>query len=112
MAQDLYVIAQGTTSGAHAALVTTATGAVVASPGVGGTVGTYTLTVDPGIAGDNSDAAHARVMITLLGGAGNANYQVAKSIVGGLLVITVTTFLVAVATDFGFDFIIWRDQAN
>jgi hypothetical protein len=75
-------------------------------------VGTYTLTVDPGIAGDNSDAAHARVMITLLGGAGNANYQVAKSIVGGLLVITVTTFLVAVATDFGFDFIIWRDQAN
>jgi hypothetical protein len=110
----LQVIAQGTCNGAHGALVTVATGAVVASPGVGGTAGTYTITCDPGLPGDNSDAAHARVMITVLGGAAGANANgIVKAVVGGQLQIQFTTqVLGGAAADEAFDFIIWRDPAN
>lgn len=105
---QLQVLANGTCNGVHTALVTTATGAVVATTGAG----LYTITVDAGLIGDNSDAAHARVMVTPLSGIAQTNIQQAKSVVAGLLVITLTAFVIGAATDVAFDFIIWRDPAN
>jgi hypothetical protein len=107
---QLQVIANGTTNGVSGALVTVATGAVVASSAAG----TYTITCDVGLPGDNSDAAHARVMITLLGTAANFNVAgVVKAVVGGQLQIQFTTQVAAgAAANAAFDFIIWRDPAN
>lgn len=106
----LQVIAQGTCNGVNGGLVTVATGAVVASSAAG----TYTITCDAGLPGDNSDAAHARVVITLLGTAANTNYAgVTKTLVGGVLQIGFTTQVAAgVASNAAFDFIIYRDPAN
>lgn len=107
---QLQILAQGTCNGVSGALVTVATGAVVASSAAG----TYTITCDAGLPGDNSDAAHARVMITLLGSAANANVAgVTKTLVGGQLQIGFTTQVAAgAAANEAFDFIIWRDPAN
>jgi hypothetical protein len=107
---QLQVLANGTSNGTFGALVTTATGAVVAASAAG----TYTITCDAGLIGDNSDAAHARVMITIIGGAANANANgIVKAIVGGQLQIQFTTQVGAgAAANEAFDFIIWRDPAN
>lgn len=107
---QLQILAQGTCNGVSGALVTVATGAVVASSAAG----TYTITCDAGLPGDNSDAAHARVMITLLGSLPNANVAgVTKTLVGGQLQIGFTTQVAAgAAANEAFDFIIWRDPAN
>lgn len=110
-ASPLQILAQGTCNGAHAALVSTATGAVVASPGGGGTAGTYTITLDAGLPGSVAvDAAHARVVIQVIGGAANSNVQVAKT---SSTVFTLTTQVGAgAAADMAFDFIIFKDPEN
>jgi hypothetical protein len=110
-ASPLQILAQGTCNGVHGALVFTATGATVTSPGGGGTAGTYVLTLDPGLPGAIAvDAAHARVFVQVIGGAANSNAQVAKT---SSTTFTVTTQVGVVApADIAFDFIIWKDPEN
>lgn len=123
-ASPLEVIAQGTSNGTHGALVSSGVGAVVGSPGVGGTTGSYTITCDPGVQGDNASALRSRVVITLLGSAAGDNVTgVTKALVagpltpanpfGGQLQISFTiNSLVPALKDGAFDFIIFRDPTE
>jgi len=111
-AAPIQVLANGTCNGAHAALVTVATGATVSSPGPA--AGTYLITLDPGLIGDNADANHLRVMIQIIGGAVNANVNaVVKAFAAGVMTVAFTTQVGAGApADEAFDFIIWKDLGN
>lgn len=103
----LEVIAQGSSNGTFGALTQTGTGGIVAASAAG----TYTITCDGGLLGDNASVSHARVVITIVGGAANSNVAgVAKAIVGGQLQISFTTQVAAgAAANEGFDYIIYRD---
>lgn len=103
----LEVVAQGSSNGTFGALTQTGTGGIVAASAAG----TYTITCDPGLLGDNVSVSHCRVVITLIGSAANANVAgVTKALVGGQLQIGFTTQVAAgAAANEGFDYIIYRD---
>ena len=86
--------AAGSISGAGA--VVKQKGCALARTGVG----IYTVTLDRDL-----DAADAAINVTPRGGAGNANPQVAHT---SDTVKGVNMFVAAVATDVGFDVMVWK----
>lgn len=106
----LEVVAQGSTNGTFGALTQSGVGGIVAASAAG----TYTITCDPGVSGDNVSVSHCRVMITLVGGAANSNVGgITKTLVGGQLQIGFTTQVAAgAAANAGFDYIIFRDPTQ
>ena len=72
-AASMQCIANGTCDGLHTGPTTTATGAIVSSPGAGGTPGVYVIELDLGLPGDSASldpfvmADHLRAFATPLG---------------------------------------------
>jgi len=109
-ASQIQCLANGTTNGTFGALTQACTGAVVAASAAG----TYTITLDAGLPGDNAAPSKARIMITLVGAAANANVNaLTKTLVGGQLQFGFTTQVAAgAAANEAFDFIVWSDPSN
>jgi hypothetical protein len=109
-ASQLQCLANGTTNGTFGALTQSGTGAIVAASAAG----TYTITLDAGLLGDNAAPSKARVLISLLGSAANANVAgLTKTLVGGQLQIAFTTQIAAgAAANEAFDYVIWADPSN
>ena len=96
----------------HGAVVASSVGCTVISPGVGGTAGTYTATLDAGVLGDGAVGSANGVFVMATALTALNNMSVTKTTVGGN-VASVFTFVskvgtTGVTTDGAFDFIIYR----
>jgi hypothetical protein len=120
----LEVLAHGSCNGVHGTIVNSGQGGIVTSPGVGGTAGTYSITLDPGVDGNDVSILRSRVFITVTGATVALAGNIVKSVVAGLpptvplggqlnVAFTIQTAAApTVPLDESFDWVIYRDPTE